>query len=136
MIKICATLDPLGCTELPSGSIKPIITSGRCYFLPLSNLNSQESEDGGGESGRLVSGPSVVSASSYDSGGAASISQSNSGSSIRVDEGDDVRVACAMIVRKQVTNVVSMVPMKRWVGRDAEMVLLLCRTTENYFSDI
>ena len=66
-------------------------------------MNSQEGEDGGGDSGRLVSGPSVVSASSYDSG-AAAVSQSKSGS-IKVDEGDDVRVACAMIVRKQVCKI-------------------------------
>ena len=80
----------------------------RCDYVTESYLNSQESEDGGGDSGRLVSGPSVVSASSYDSGASAAVSQSKSGS-IKVDEGDDVRVACAMIVRKQVRNISSIV---------------------------
>ena len=72
-----------------------------CVHVPytrdlLYSVHSQES-DGFGDS--LVSGPSVVSASSYDSGGAAAVSKSRS---IKADEGDDVRVACAMIVRKQV----------------------------------
>jgi len=57
----------------------------------------QESEGGRGDSRRLVSGPSVVSASSYDSDAVST----ESSSSIGIDEGDDVRVACAMIVRKQ-----------------------------------
>ena len=66
-----------------------------------SNVNPQESEGGRGDSRRLVSGPSVVSASSYDSDAVST----ESSSSIGIDEGDDVRVACAMIVRKQVCNV-------------------------------
>ena len=52
-----------------------------------------------------MTGPSVVSASSYDSGGGVTAADGG-GSSVRINEGDDVRVACAMIVRKQVNTMI------------------------------
>ena len=64
------------------------------------HLNTFQESDA---EGRLVTGPSVVSASSYDSGGVTA-ADGGSSSSVRIDEGDDVRVACAMIVRKQVNT--------------------------------